>query len=135
MKNIRVRYDDKEVLSGIDWQVNAGERWLLQGHNGSGKSTLLSLVTGDHPQAYANDIKLFGVQRGGGESIWDIKRRIGLISPELHWYFDANATVLKSLASGFLTVMAFTGNYAMRKSSNWKSYCSSSNYRTLKTSY
>lgn len=101
MKNIRVRYDDKEVLSGIDWQVNAGERWLLQGHNGSGKSTLLSLVTGDHPQAYANDIKLFGVQRGGGESIWDIKRRIGLISPELHWYFDANATVLESLASGF----------------------------------
>ena len=101
MKNIRVRYDDKEVLSGIDWQVNAGERWFLQGHNGSGKSTLLSLVTGDHPQAYANDIKLFGVQRGGGESIWDIKRRIGLISPELHWYFDANATVLESLASGF----------------------------------
>jgi molybdate transport system ATP-binding protein len=101
MKNIHVRYDDKEVLSGIDWQVNAGERWLLQGHNGSGKSTLLSLVTGDHPQAYANDIKLFGVQRGGGESIWDIKRRIGLISPELHWYFDANATVLESLASGF----------------------------------
>lgn len=101
MKNIRVRYDDKEVLSGIDWQVNAGERWLLQGHNGSGKSTLLSLVTGDHPQAYANDIKLFGVQRGGGESIWDIKRRIGLISPELHWYFDATATVLESLASGF----------------------------------
>ncbi len=101
MKNIRVRYDDKEVLSGIDWQVNAGERWLLQGHNGSGKSTLLSLVTGDHPQAYANDIKLFGVQRGGGESIWDIKRRIGMISPEMHWYFDANATVLESLASGF----------------------------------
>lgn len=101
MKNIHVRYDEKEVLSGVDWQVNAGEKWLLQGHNGSGKSTLLSLITGDHPQAYANDIKLFGVQRGGGESIWDIKRRIGLISPELHWYFDANATVLESLASGF----------------------------------
>lgn len=101
MKNIHVRYDEKEVLSGIDWQVNAGERWLLQGHNGSGKSTLLSLVTGDHPQAYANNIQLFGVQRGGGESIWDIKRRIGMISPELHWYFDANATVLESLASGF----------------------------------
>ncbi|WP_211316468.1 ATP-binding cassette domain-containing protein [Niabella yanshanensis] len=101
MKNIRVRYDQKEVLSGVDWEVNAGERWLLQGHNGSGKSTLLSLITGDHPQAYANDIKLFGVQRGGGESIWDIKRRIGMISPEMHWYFDANATVLQSLASGF----------------------------------
>ncbi|MCF3111600.1 ATP-binding cassette domain-containing protein [Niabella sp. CC-SYL272] len=101
MKDVHVQYDGKQVLTDIQWQVNAGERWLLQGHNGSGKSTLLSLITGDHPQAYANDIKLFGVQRGGGESIWDIKRRIGLISPELHWYFDANATVLQSLASGF----------------------------------
>ncbi|WP_211218068.1 ATP-binding cassette domain-containing protein [Niabella aurantiaca] len=101
MKNASVRYDGVYVLSDINWEVNAGERWLLQGHNGSGKSTLLSLVTGDHPQAYANDMKLFGVQRGGGESIWDIKKRIGLISPELHWYFDASATVLQSLASGF----------------------------------
>ncbi|MFV0604713.1 MAG: ATP-binding cassette domain-containing protein [Niabella sp.] len=101
MKNIKVRYDDHIVLSGINWQVNAGERWLLQGPNGSGKSTLLSLITADHPQAYANNIKLFGVQRGGGESIWDIKKRIGLISPEFHWYFDANATVSQSLASGF----------------------------------
>ncbi|MCD2423369.1 ATP-binding cassette domain-containing protein [Niabella pedocola] len=101
MKQVHVQYGDKQVLKDIHWQVNAGERWLLQGHNGSGKSTLLSLITGDHPQAYANDIKLFGVQRGAGESIWDIKKRIGLISPELHWYFDANATVLQSLASGF----------------------------------
>ena len=101
MKNVSVRYDDKYVLSDINWKVNAGERWLLQGSNGSGKSTLLSLITADHPQAYANDIKLFGVQRGGGESIWGIKKRIGLISPELHWYFDANATVAQSIASGF----------------------------------
>ncbi len=101
MKDIHVRYDEKYVLTDINWQVHAGERWLLQGHNGSGKSTLLSLITADHPQAYANDIRLFGVQRGGGESIWDIKKRTGLISPELHWYFDANATVSQSLASGF----------------------------------
>ncbi|MGC4234299.1 MAG: ATP-binding cassette domain-containing protein [Niabella sp.] len=101
MKDVHVRYDEKYVLTHINWQVHAGERWLLQGHNGSGKSTLLSLITADHPQAYANDIRLFGVQRGGGESIWDIKKRIGLISPELHWYFDANATVSQSLASGF----------------------------------
>lgn len=101
MKNINVRYDEKYVLSGIDWEVNAGERWLLQGHNGSGKSTLLSLIAADHPQAYANDIKLFGVQRGGGESIWDIKKRMGLISPEMHWYFDHKSTVSQSIASGF----------------------------------
>ncbi|MGK6350085.1 ATP-binding cassette domain-containing protein [Parapedobacter sp. DT-150] len=101
MENIHVRYGEKEVLKGIDWTVRAGEKWLLQGHNGSGKSTLLSLITGDHPQAYANHIRLFGHQRGSGESIWEIKERIGIISPELHWYFDKTARVWQAIASGF----------------------------------
>lgn len=101
MHNVRVTYGDKTVLDGISWTVKAGERWLLQGSNGSGKSTLLSLVNGDHPQAYGHDIRLFGNRRGSGESIWDIKKRIGLISPEMHWYFDKNATVWHTLASGF----------------------------------
>ena len=73
----------------------------MQGHNGSGKSTLLSLINGDHPQSYANELYLFGNRRGSGESIWDIKQHIGLISPEFHWYFDATSTVWESLASGF----------------------------------
>src|SRR5690606_24179370 len=77
MENIHVRYGDKVVLDGINWTVRAGEKWLLQGHNGSGKSTLLSLITGDHPQAYANHISLFGQPRGSGESIWEIKERVG----------------------------------------------------------
>jgi len=101
LTNVNVSYGDKQVLKNINWTVNAGEKWLLQGHNGSGKSTLLSLVNGDHPQAYANDIYLFGNKRGSGESIWDIKKHIGLISPELHWYFDQSATVWQSIASGF----------------------------------
>ena len=101
MENIRIRYGEKEVLKGIDWTVQKGEKWLLQGHNGSGKSTLLSLITGDHPQAYANQIQLFGQPRGSGESIWEIKERIGIISPELHWYFDKSARVWQAIASGF----------------------------------
>jgi len=101
MENIHVRYGDKVVLDGINWTVRAGEKWLLQGHNGSGKSTLLSLITGDHPQAYANHISLFGQPRGSGESIWEIKERVGIISPELHWYFDKTARVWQAVASGF----------------------------------
>lgn len=101
MIDVNIRYGDKQVLKNINWEVNAGEKWLLQGHNGSGKSTLLSLISGDHPQAYANNFYLFGNKRGTGESIWEIKERIGLISPELHWYFDASATVWQSIASGF----------------------------------
>lgn len=101
MIDVNIRYGDKQVLKNINWEVKAGEKWLLQGHNGSGKSTLLSLISGDHPQAYANNFYLFGNKRGTGESIWEIKERIGLISPELHWYFDASATVWQSIASGF----------------------------------
>ena len=101
MVDINISYGDKQVLKNINWEVKTGEKWLLQGHNGSGKSTLLSLITGDHPQAYASNFHLFGHQRGSGESIWDIKKRIGLISPELHWYFDPSATVKQSIISGF----------------------------------
>ncbi|MES2416993.1 MAG: ATP-binding cassette domain-containing protein [Bacteroidota bacterium] len=101
MTDVAINYGEKQVLKGINWEIKPGEKWLLQGHNGSGKSTLLSLINGDHPQAYANDIHLFGNKRGSGESIWDIKKNIGLISPEFHWYFDAQATVWQSIASGF----------------------------------
>jgi molybdate transport system ATP-binding protein len=101
MIGVNISYGEKQVLKNINWEVKAGEKWLLQGHNGSGKSTLLSLITGDHPQAYANNFYLFGNKRGSGESIWEIKQRMGLISPELHWYFDPTATVKQSIVSGF----------------------------------
>lgn len=101
MVDVNISYGDKQVLKNINWEVNTGEKWLLQGHNGSGKSTLLSLINGDHPQSYANELHLFGNKRGNGESVWEIKQRIGLISPEFHWYFDPKATVWQSIASGF----------------------------------
>ena len=101
MINVNISYGDKQVLKNINWEIQTGDKWLLQGPNGSGKSTLLSLINADHPQSYANTLYLFGNKRGSGESIWDIKQRIGLISPEFHWYFDASATVWQSIASGF----------------------------------
>lgn len=101
MKGINVKYGGKQVLHDITWEVRAGDKWLLQGPNGSGKSTLLSLINGDHPQAYTSDLFLFGKKRGSGESIWEIKERLGIISPELHWYFDNTAKVWQSIASGF----------------------------------
>ena len=101
MIDVSISYGEKQVLNNINWEVKAGEKWLLQGPNGSGKSTLLSLINGDHPQSYANTLYLFGKKRGSGESIWDIKQHIGLISPEFHWYFDATSTVWQSIASGF----------------------------------
>ena len=106
LQNVNISYGEKQVLKNIVWEIDSGEQWLLHGHNGSGKSTLLSLLNGDHPQAYANEIFLFGQKRGSGESIWDIKEKIGMISPELHWYFDTNANVGQTIASGFFDSMS-----------------------------
>ena len=100
MHNINVQYDTIQVLKNINWTIRKGEKWALLGGNGSGKSTLLSLIYGDHPQAYANDITLFDRKRGTGESIWDIKKRIGYVSPELHLYFTENITNFALVTEG-----------------------------------
>lgn len=100
LRNVNIRYGNKRILKDLNWSLKAGERWLLKGPNGSGKSTLISLLTGDNPQAYAQEIYLFGKKRGSGESIWDIKKQIGFISPELQWYFEPGSTVFQAVASG-----------------------------------
>ncbi len=100
MTNIVVKYDEKTVLNNISWQVKRGDKWALVGENGCGKSTLLSLIFGDHPQAYANNIIVFDRKRGNGDSIWDIKKRIGYVSPELHLYFTEHITNINLVCDG-----------------------------------
>ena len=97
---VSVRYGERTILRDLDWQVMNGERWVLSGQNGSGKSTLLSLVCADNPQGYACDIALFGHRRGSGESIWDIKRHIGYVSPEMHRSYQRDIPALRIVASG-----------------------------------
>lgn len=101
MEDTTIRYGRKKVLDGINWTVRAGEKWALTGPNGSGKTTLLSLINGDHPQAFANKITLFDRRKGSGESIWDIKKRIGFVSPELHLYFRHELKAETVAATGF----------------------------------
>jgi len=101
MNEVHVKYGEKLILDKINWQIVPGERWALLGPNGAGKSTLLSLINGDNPQAYANDIILFDKKRGTGESIWDIKSKIGFVSPELHQYFPTDNSCLQVIESGY----------------------------------
>ena len=97
---VTIRYGTRTILKDLDWTVRKGEHWSLSGQNGSGKSTLLSLVCADNPQSYACDISLFGHQRGSGESIWDIKKQIGYVSPEMHRSYKQNIPAIQIVASG-----------------------------------
>ncbi|WP_426417269.1 molybdate ABC transporter ATP-binding protein ModF [Aestuariirhabdus sp. LZHN29] len=101
MSNIRVSYAEKTIIDGLNWQVNPGQHWAVRGPNGCGKTTLLSLVSGDHPQSYANDIRLFGIQRGSGESIWEIKQHLGLVSSSLQLNYRVPISALNMIISGF----------------------------------
>lgn len=101
MEKINVRYGEYTVLKDVDWDIRRGEKWVLKGENGSGKSTLLSLITGDNPQAYSNKLWLFDRRRGTGESIWDIKRKIGFVSPELQFYAHNQGSCFEVVLSGF----------------------------------
>lgn len=98
--NIHIQYGKRVILDQLNWQVKKGEKWALKGQNGSGKSTLLSLVCADNPQSYACDIELFGKKRGTGESIWDIKKQIGYVSPEMHRAYLKDMPALDIVASG-----------------------------------
>ncbi|MDR0793172.1 MAG: ATP-binding cassette domain-containing protein [Chitinophagaceae bacterium] len=105
MKNVTVKYGDKIILNNINWQIKKGERWLLKGRNGAGKSTLMSVIAADNPQAYSNEIYLFDKRRGTGESIWDVKKNIGFVSPELYAFFDRSITCFDTVASGYFDTM------------------------------
>jgi molybdate transport system ATP-binding protein len=116
MKNVSVSFGEKKILDNISWKILKGECWGLTGPNGSGKSTLLSLINADNPQGYGNDLWLFDRKKGSGESIWEIKSRIGYISPELHIFFQRNLSSTESLimshASQDLSAYAVSGTNA-----------------------
>lgn len=103
MNHVNVGWGDHRVLIDLNWKLKKGEHWLVRGPNGSGKTTFLELITGDNLQVYCNDVRLFGKKRGSGESIWDIKQKLGIVSYRLHVeYRMVGGTNLRNLIiSGF----------------------------------
>ena len=100
LANGKVAYSDRLIFQNLNWTIKRGEHWAVLGPNGCGKSTLLNLISGDHPQCYANDLTVFGIKRGSGESIWDIKQHIGIISAALQWNYKASTNVISAVVSG-----------------------------------
>lgn len=99
--NGKVAYTDKIIFSGLNWRIDKGQHWQIKGPNGCGKSTLLGLIFGDHPQCYSNDIHIFGKQRGTGETIWEIKKNIGMVSSSIHLQYRVSCSALDVILSGF----------------------------------
>jgi molybdate transport system ATP-binding protein len=116
MNRTRVAYGEKVVFNDLNWQLNRGEHWKITGPNGVGKSTMLSLISGDNPQAYANDLTLFGMKRGSGETVWDIKKHIGYMSSSFQTGYRVNTSVLLTVISGFYDSIGVYSRYSEMES-------------------
>lgn len=101
LNDVAIRYEDNTVFENLNWTIEPNQHWQLSGPNGSGKTGLLSLITGDHPQCYVNDITVFGFKRGTGESIWQIKQYIGYVSTALQWEYRVGTGLRNVIISGF----------------------------------
>lgn len=115
MRDVEVAWSGKKVLHDFSWQVKKSEHWLIRGPNGSGKTTILELITGDNPQVYKNTIWLFGKKRGTGETIWDIKEKLGIVSWRLHYEYRylGSLSILEVLISGLYDSIGIYQNYSL----------------------
>ena len=101
LQDVVVSYNGRAILNKINWTINPGEFWQLVGPNGSGKSTILSLITGDNPKGYGQNLVLFGIKKGSGEAVWDIKKNIGYLNATMTQFFPRLDSVEKMVLSGF----------------------------------
>lgn len=101
LQNVNVVYDDKSILNNINWTIHKNEFWHLIGPNGSGKSTILSMIYGNNVKAFGQEVYLFGRKKGSGESVWEIKNKIGYFSPAILELFKRRVTLIEMVLSGF----------------------------------
>lgn len=101
MDGVSVSYNERPIVDSIIWTIKQGEFWQLIGPNGSGKSTILSMITGENPKGYGQELYIFGRKKGSGESVWDIKKNIGIFSTSMTQMFKRNHTLEQMILSGF----------------------------------
>ena len=99
--NVTVQYGERVIVKDINWQINSGQFWHLIGPNGAGKTTLLSLITGDNPKGFGQNLLLFGKRKGTGESVWSIKQKIGYFTSSITDLFSRYTEVGQMIISGF----------------------------------
>ena len=122
LRNGFAYYENKPLFSGLDLTINSGDHTLITGPNGCGKSTLVQMICGDHPKCYVNDLTIFGRRRGSGESIWELKKDMGIVSPELHRTYRAPGSALQAVLSGLydsIGLYSKPGGEELRRARFW----------------
>jgi len=105
LRDVTLRAGESVILKDVNWTVRAGQRWAVAGPNGAGKTTLLSLLIGDHPQSYAQHVRLFGKLRGEGETLWELKAKMGWASPDIALHYDTLTSTLDFVCTGFFETL------------------------------
>ncbi|UXX79417.1 ATP-binding cassette domain-containing protein [Reichenbachiella carrageenanivorans] len=124
-KSVTISYLDKSILRDINWKVEKGQFWHLYGPNGSGKTTLLTMITGDNPKAYGQNIKLFGKQKGSGETIWEIKQKVGYFTTNMTFQFKRMQTAQEMVLSGFfdsIGLYQIAGDHQVKLANEWLTF-------------
>jgi iron complex transport system ATP-binding protein len=75
---VTVRREGFPVLSGVDWRVEAADRWVVLGPNGSGKTTLLQ-VAAARLWPTAGKVEVLGA-RLGRVDVRTLRPRVALVS-------------------------------------------------------
>lgn len=115
LRDVSVVAGRKRILWRLTWTIRRGEQWALFGPNGAGKTTLLNLIQGDHPQAYAQDLRLFGRASDSTQAVWEARRQIGWLSPELHFHYPPDWPVLDVVCSGYFNSLGLFESCSRRQ--------------------
>jgi molybdate transport system ATP-binding protein len=99
IRSANVYHDHRQALFDITLQVREGEHWAVFGPNGSGKTTLLKLILGDIHAALGGSVRRFAFTPR--DTIWEVKRRLGWVSPDLQSHYHESLTGAEVIASGF----------------------------------
>src|SRR5208283_2339974 len=107
IKHADVFIKQTKILHDISWVMHKAEHWAIIGRNGAGKSTMLKLIAGDLYPALGGEVQRFGRKSGG--SIWDIRKRIGIVSPELQRDYAYDVKGIDAVVSGFFSSVGLYG--------------------------